>query len=34
MHQIDVMQRAKSGDIGLVINVGAGLQVGYASYYF
>jgi hypothetical protein len=25
---------AKAGDIGLVINVGCGLQVGCAVYYF
>ena len=27
-------QRLKPGDIGLIINVGSGIQVGCASYYF
>jgi amino acid adenylation domain-containing protein len=27
-------QKAQAGDIGLIINVGAGIQVGCATYYF
>ncbi len=34
MHEVEARQRARPGDIGLVINVGSGLQVGCAIYYF
>ncbi len=34
MHEVETRQRARPGDIGLVINVGSGLQVGCAIYYF
>ena len=34
LHEIETRDLAKPGDIGLVINVGAGLQVGCATYCF
>ncbi|HTI15424.1 MAG TPA: amino acid adenylation domain-containing protein [Dictyobacter sp.] len=34
LQQVQKQQLAKPGDIGLIINVGAGIQVGCATYYF
>ncbi len=34
LEQARRQQRIKAGDIGLIINVGSGIQVGCASYYF
>jgi 3-oxoacyl-[acyl-carrier-protein] synthase III len=34
LHAIEKQKLAKPGDVGLVINVGSGLQVGCATYYF
>ncbi len=34
LEQARRQQRVKAGDVGLIINVGSGIQVGCASYYF
>jgi amino acid adenylation domain-containing protein len=34
LERVHKQRRVKAGDIGLIINVGAGIQIGCASYYF
>ncbi|HLG79056.1 MAG TPA: 3-oxoacyl-[acyl-carrier-protein] synthase III C-terminal domain-containing protein, partial [Ktedonobacteraceae bacterium] len=34
LHAVREQGRVQAGDVGLIINVGSGMQVGCATYYF